>query len=68
MDRLVDLWNDGWLGPEDDHVFLSFSRVGFTRAGDHALLYTGDRYHGSFWLLSAAGVGWALDGKPIPTS
>lgn len=67
MDRAVDLWNEGWLGPEYEHVFLSFSRVGFTRTGGHALLYTGDRYHGAFWLLLTTGTEWTLDPRPIPS-
>ena len=65
MDRLADLWSEGWMCPTHEKVFLTFSRVGFSEAGDRAILYTGDRYHGSFWLLSANGAGWALNQKRI---
>jgi hypothetical protein len=65
MDRLADLWIDGWAGPTYERVRVSFSRVGFSESGKLAVLYTGDEHNGSFWLLTAGDEGWTLDKRPV---
>lgn len=65
MDRLADLWIDGWAGPTYERVLVSFSRVGFAESSKLALLYTGDEHHGSFWLLVAGDGGWTLDKRAV---